>query len=78
MNLSLASVCADDDDTSNASKANAPVPTAMARDGASVLLGYPEAAPRLPRGYPEVTPRLPSSDGLVESWQVGFSFSLTH
>ena len=38
MNLSLASVCVDDDGASNASKAKAPAPTAMARDGASVLL----------------------------------------
>ena len=38
MNLSLESVCVDDDGASNASTAKAPAPTAMARDGASVLL----------------------------------------
>lgn len=38
MNLSLASVCVDDDGTLNASKAKAPAPTTMAREGASVLL----------------------------------------
>ena len=38
MKLSLASVCVDDDGTLNASKAKAPAPTTMAREGASVLL----------------------------------------
>ena len=38
MKLSLVSVCVDDDGTLNASKAKAPAPTTMAREGASVLL----------------------------------------